>query len=156
MLGGQIEAPICKYGRYQVILYFVGKHTDWEEVKKWLVYLERESFERQKYLKAYFVYGNELGQSNDKLITHLENIGKTLNLQKVALTFVPSFSDQASEIDMNKINPAVENTFIIYKQSNIVSKFINLKASPKSFALVSEALDKTRGDFFDLNSPKYK
>ena len=148
--------PICKYGRYQGILYFVGKHTDWEEVKKWLVYLERESFERQKYLKAYFVYANELGQSNDKLITHLESIGKALNLQKVALTFVPSFSDHASEIDMNKINPAVENTFIIYKQSNIVSKFINLKPSPKNFALLSEALDKTRGDYFDLNSPKYK
>ncbi|KYG79939.1 intradiol ring-cleavage dioxygenase [Roseivirga seohaensis] len=148
---GTKTCPICKYGRYQGVLYFVGKNTNWEEVSKWLIYLERESFERQKYLKVYFVYGNELNESNDKLITHLENIGKTLNLQKIALTFVPSFSDKASEIDMNKINPEVENTFIIYKQSNIVAKFINLTPTQKNLSLFSKKLDDTTGDFFHIN-----
>ncbi|KYG71775.1 protocatechuate 3,4-dioxygenase beta subunit [Roseivirga ehrenbergii] len=148
---GTKTCPICKYGRYQGVLYFVGKNTNWEEVSKWLIYLERESFERQKYLKVYFVYGNELNESNHKLITHLENIGRTLNLQKIALTFVPSFSGKASEIDMNKINPEVENTFIIYKQSNIVAKFINLTPTQKNLSLFSKKLDDTKGDFFHIN-----
>ena len=85
----------------------------------------------------------------------LEEIGKAMNLRQVALTTVPSFSDQDSEIYLNEINPAFENTIIIYKQRNIVSKFINLKPSDLAFKNVSAALDRTKGQFFHLTGPKH-
>lgn len=106
---------------------------------------------RQKYLKAYFVYGNENAYSKSKRANELETIGRELNLQRTALTFVPSFSDSKTEANLNNINPETENTFIIYKNRRIVDKYIDLKANSENFALISNSLDRTRGDFFDLD-----
>ena len=153
---GTNTCPICKYGRYQGILYFVGNNPDWNEIKEWLKYLEKESSVRAQYLKAYFIYGNESEEERTKVIERLERLGQQLNLRKVALTIVPSFTDEGSEIYLNEINQKVENTFIIYKHSNIVSKFINLKPSSENFASISKALDQTKGDFFHLAAPKHK
>ena len=75
-------------------------------------------------------------------------------LEKVALTFVPSFSDAESEIDLNKINQTTENTFIIYKRSRVIDKFINLKPTKGNVNLIAERLDKTKNEYFDL--PKSK
>jgi protocatechuate 3,4-dioxygenase, beta subunit len=147
---GSQACPVCKYGRYHGILYFVGENPNWEDIKKWLRFLEMESIRRQQYLKAYFVYGNP--QSFDKKArqTELENLGKELGLQKTALTFVPSFSDEATEANLNQINPAVSNTFVIYKNRSIVDKFIELSPTPENFQLLSAVLDKTKGAYFGL------
>lgn len=152
---GTNTCPVCKYGRYHGILYFVGNNPNWNEVKEWLIYLERESSKREQYLKAYFIYGNETKKGQTDIVKRLELIGQQLNLRKVALTTVSSFSDKESEIYLNQINPKIENTFIIYKHSNIVSKFINLTPSSENFASMSRALDLTKGDFFHLPSPKH-
>lgn len=152
---GTNTCPICKYGRYHGILYFVGNNPDWEEIKAWLTYLERESFRREQYLKAYFIYGNEKDEKRTILVNRLERIGQQLGLRRVALTTVPSFSDKASEIYLNEINPSVKNTFIIYKQNNIVSKFINLAPIQAHFEMVSKALDRTKGEFFHL-APRHQ
>ncbi|MFN3300652.1 MAG: hypothetical protein ACK41Z_10720, partial [Sediminibacterium sp.] len=55
---GTRTCPVCKYGRYHGIVYFVGDNPNWDEIKKWLRQLDNESVIREKYLKAYFVYGN--------------------------------------------------------------------------------------------------
>ena len=68
-------------------------------------------------MKVYFVYGNETAYNKSSREKELAKIGNELMLKKVALTFVPSFSDTESEIDLNKINQTTENTFIIYKRS---------------------------------------
>lgn len=52
-----------------------------------------------------------------------------------------------TEVYLNKINPEAENTFIIYKHRNIVDKYINLKPTKENFKMLSNALDKTQGDF---------
>ncbi len=147
--------PICKYGRYHGILYFAGSQPNWDEIKAWLKYLEKESIERKQYLKAYMVFSLEGAKEGKSIHKQLELIGQQLNLRRVALTTVPSFSDKASDIDLMKINPKVDNTFIIYKNSNIVSKFINLKPSQESFDLLTNELDRTRGDYFHLAKPKH-
>lgn len=152
---GTNTCPICKYGRYHGILYFVGSNPDWDEIKAWLTYLERESFVREQYLKAYFIYGNEKDEKRSAVVERLERIGRQLNLRRVALTTVPSFSDKGSEIYLNEINPSVKNTFIIYKQNNIVSKFIDLTPTQAHFEMVSRALDRTKGEFFHLAPPKH-
>lgn len=147
---GSRACPVCKYGRYHGIVYFVGENPDWEDIRKWLQFLEMESIRRQQYLKAYFVYGNPKSYDRNARQAELENLGKELGIQKTALTFVPSFADKATEANLNRINPAVANTFVIYKHRRIIDKYIDLTATPENFKLLSEVLDKTKGVYFGL------
>lgn len=153
---GTKTCPVCKYGRYHGIIYFVGNTPDWQDIKKWLTFLEQESHNRSKYLKAYFVYGNDQGYSKEKRMAELEQMGMELNLEHVALTFVPSFSDKGSEINLNKLNPAMDNTFIIYKYRTIIDKYVNLKPTADNFLKLSKTLDATTNDFFALPVPKHE
>ena len=50
---GTKTCPICKYGWYHGILYFVGNNPNWNEIKDWLTFLETESQKREEYLKVY-------------------------------------------------------------------------------------------------------
>lgn len=152
---GTKTCPICKYGWYHGILYFVGNNPNWIEIKQWLQFLEKESKLREKYLKVYFIYGNEYAYNKNKREIELEKMGKKLQLEKVALTFVPSFSDTESEINLNAINQTVDNTFILYKRSRIITKFINLKSNAENFNLVSQELDRSINEYFDLPKPKH-
>ncbi len=152
---GTKTCPVCKYGRYHGIIYFVGNNPNWDEIKKWLRFLEQESITRSKYLKAYFVYGNENGFDKDLRQKELEKIGKELNIKNMALTFVPSMTDQKSEVNLNKINPEVDNTFIIYRHATIIDKYIDLKPTAANFNAISKTLDKTKSDYFDLPVPKH-
>ncbi|MEQ8415733.1 MAG: intradiol ring-cleavage dioxygenase [Imperialibacter sp.] len=152
---GTRTCPVCKYGRYHGILYFVGNKPDWDDIKNWLTFLELESVERGKYLKVYFVYGNEAAYTKEARQKELEDIGRELDLKNIALTFVPSLTDKASEVNLNQINPEEANTFIIYRQRAIVAKFIGLEASTENLKLISTTLDKTKGEYFDLSEPAH-
>ncbi len=152
---GTRTCPVCKYGRYHGIIFFVGNNPNWDDIKKWLTFLEQESTSRSKYLKAYFVYGNEKNYNKKGREKELENIGSALNLKNIALTFVPSMTDTESEVNLNKINPTVENTFIIFRHRAIIEKYIDLKATAENFKLISNTLDKTKGDYFNLSEPAH-
>lgn len=152
---GTRACPVCKYGRFHGIVYFVGNNPDWYDIKRWLTFLEQESISRSKYLKAYFVYGNEKDYDKNSRQKQLEKIGTELNLKNVALTFVPSMTDIESEVNLNKINPTVENTFVIYRHRTIIDKFINLKATADNYETISSTLNKTKGDYFNLSEPKH-
>lgn len=147
---GTRTCPVCKYGRYHGLVYFVGNRADWAGIKSWLSFLEKESIQRSHYLKVYFVYGNEAGYSRVIRQAELEKVGKELGLKTLALTYVPSLLDTESEVNLNKINPGVENTFILYRNRRIINKFIDLPATSESFRLVSSTLDASRGNFFHL------
>jgi protocatechuate 3,4-dioxygenase beta subunit len=153
---GSRACPVCKYGRYHGIIYFVGNNPNWPEIKKWLSYLEAESDKRQQYLKAYFVYGNVQQNAEKIRRNELERLGSELNIKHLALTFVPSFSDKASDIYLNKINPEVENTFVIFRHRQIVAKYVELEASEENYKMVSKTLDQTQGDYFELKEVEYK
>jgi protocatechuate 3,4-dioxygenase beta subunit len=150
---GTKTCPVCKYGWYHGILYFVGNHPNWDEINQWLIFLERESKQREKYLKVYFVYGNENAYSSSYREATLEKMGKELKLEKIALTFVPSFSDRISEINLNEINPTVNNTFILYKRSRIIGKFINLKPNEENFKMIKQEMDNSINEYFNLPKP---
>ncbi len=152
---GTRTCPVCKYGRYHGIVYFVGNRPNWDEIRNWLAYLEQESIKRTTYLKAYFVYGNKNNYSEAVRRKELEKIGSELKLTHIALTFVPSMTDSESEVNLNKINPEVENTFVVYRHRAIVDKFIDLKPNPENFMLIASTLDKTKGDYFELAEPKH-
>ncbi len=147
---GTKTCPICKYGWYHGILYFVGNNPDWTEIKQWLNFLEAESRKREKRLKVYFIYGNETAYDKSDRESELEKIGKELQLEKVALTFVPSFSDKDSDVYLNRINSNTNNTFLIYKRSRVIDKFINLKPNQENFSLISKRLDQSINEYFDV------
>ncbi len=151
---GTKTCPICKYGWYHGILYFVGNNPDWPEISQWLAFLERESKKREKYLKVYFVYGNEASYSQEGREKELETIGRDLKLENVALTFVPSFADTESEIHLNKINPYTQNTFVLYKRSRIIDRFVDLKPTDANFTQIQQRLDQSINEYFHL--PKLK
>lgn len=153
---GTRTCPVCKYGRYHGIIYFVGNNPDWQEIKKWLSFLENESAARSKYLKAYFVYGNEKDYSKELRHQKLEQIGKELGLSHIALTFVPSMKDTESEANLNKINPEAENTFVIYRHRRIVDKYIDLKPTAENFKIISTTLDRTQSNYNSLKEPHDK
>lgn len=148
--------PVCKYGRYHGIIYYVGNNPKWEEIKLWLTFLETETVKRKNHLKVYFVYGNENSYDKQKRQKQLEKLGIELNIKNTALTFVPSFSDQKTEANLNKINPNAENTFIIYKHRSIVGKYVDIKPTTQNFNSLSKTLDRTKGDYFDLLEPKHE
>ncbi len=147
---GSTACPVCKYGRHHGILYFVGNRPNWAEIKQWLTFLEQESGARGQYLKAYFVYGNAVGYNPETRRVTLVQIGQELGLKHIALTVVPSLTDTKTEVYLNKINPAVTNTFIIYQHRKIVDKFIELPPTTMSFDAVRAVLRRTRSDFSDL------
>ncbi|MCB0497065.1 MAG: intradiol ring-cleavage dioxygenase [Cyclobacteriaceae bacterium] len=151
---GRMTCPICKYGWYHGILYFVGNNPNWPDIEKWLVFLDNEGQKRGKYLKAHFVYGNETDYSKEKRLKNLEHLGDKLHLTNIALTFVPSFSDKSSEIYLNKVNPNIENTIIVYRRSNIIGKFTNLKPTKENFAKIQRQLDQTDNEYFRLPGAK--
>lgn len=152
---GTRTCPVCKYGRYHGIVYFVGNNPNWDEIKKWLAFLEQESVTRSKYLKAYFVYGNQKDYNKTQREKELEKVGEELQLKNIALTFVPSLTDTESEVNLNKIDPTVENTFVIYRHRTIIDKFIDLKPTADNFKLISNTLDKTKSEYFNLSEPKH-
>lgn len=149
---GTKTCPVCKYGWYNGVLYFVGNHPNWEEIKQWLTFLESESTKRTKYLKVYFVYGNTKNYDKKLREKELEQLGIELKLKNVALTFVPSFTDKASEVNLNRINEKVESTFIIYRRRRVVNNFINLKPTLSNFKSISLALDQSANEYFNLPS----
>jgi protocatechuate 3,4-dioxygenase, beta subunit len=153
---GTRTCPVCKYGRYHGIIYFVGNHPNWQAIKSWLFFLEQESNTRSQYLKVYFVYGNANNYTTTTRKSELEKLGNELRLKNTALTFVPAMTDAESEVHLNRINPEADNTFIIYKHRTIVEKFVNLSPSPANFKTIAMALDKTKGSFFDLAEPHHQ
>jgi protocatechuate 3,4-dioxygenase beta subunit len=147
---GSKACPVCKYGRYQGILYFVGRNPDWNDIKKWLSFLDEQSLTRGKFLKAYFIYGNDKDFNQEKIRTQLERLGTELNLQRIALTMVPSFSDRESDVNLSAIDPDLKNTIILYRNRVIIDKFYELTATQENFRLISNRLEASRSPYENL------
>ncbi len=153
---GTRTCPVCKYGWYHGVLYFVGNQPHWTDIKQWLQFLEAESKVREKYLKVYFIYGNEENYEKSRREEELADVGRELGLKYVALTFVPSFRDSESEINLIRIDPDAQNTFLIYKRSRVIASFVNLKAGEESFQEVRRTLDESINDYFKFAKPDFR
>ncbi len=153
---GSRACPVCKYGRYHGIIYFVGDDPDMAEVEQWLTFLEGQSVQRDKYLKAYFVLGDAKDYDPAERRRALGSIGKRLGLERIALTFVPSLTDSESEVDLNRLDGNIGNRFVIFRNGTIVDMFADLPPDPGSFARITDALDRTRSEYFDLPGIKHE
>jgi protocatechuate 3,4-dioxygenase, beta subunit len=149
---GTETCPVCKYGRYHGILYFVGNRPNWSDIKKWLLFFEQVSQVRGKYLKVYFVFGQEESYSYSSRKQQLERLGAELNIKQVALTFVPSLKDHKSEVDLNKINPDVEGTIVVYRNRTVIEKYVNLAPTAPNFKVIEKLLETTKTELFEWPS----
>lgn len=93
--------------------------------KGMLLFLEHESIARGKNLKSYFIYGNSNGYSLPVRQAQLESVGTELGLKNIALTFVPSFTDQESEVYLNRIDQETTGTLIVYRNGSIIRNYFN-------------------------------
>ncbi len=147
---GTRTCPVCKYGWYNGVLLFVGNQPNWPDIKKWLLFLETKSVADGKYLKVYLVYGNRQHYNAIERERELAAIGRNLGLRQIALTYVPSLSDAASEVNLLGIGENITNTIIVYKRRKVVGKLINADASEANQALLEDMLSRSRNDFFSL------
>lgn len=137
---GSRACPVCKYGRYYGIIYFLGTDPDWTETRQWLQWLEKVSAERTPYLKVYLVYGNPQKYSAAARQKQLQDLGSELDLKRIALTYVPSFSDEESEVHFNRIAGLQGNVFVVYKARVIIGKYENLRADDSGFGKLLSTL----------------
>ena len=145
---GSTTCPVCKYGRYQGVLFFAGRNPDWAAIETWLRFLENESRQRGRFFKAYFVYGNDRNYDRDRRFRELEALGRKLQLSQVALTFVPSFTDRHSDIWKSGIDPEQSNTIIVYRNRNIIDKHTSLLPTAGNQQLLRRLLDRNNDQFF--------
>lgn len=146
---GSRACPVCKYGRYHGVILFAGTNCDWSEIKNWLSFLEKQSIQRGKYLKVYFVYANS---EQAAAIKKLEELGNSLHLERIALTWVSSFSDRKSEVYLNKIPATARNSIVIYKNRSITERYVDLPATEDNFRILADHLDKTRSPYFEWSA----
>jgi protocatechuate 3,4-dioxygenase, beta subunit len=80
----------------------------------------------------------------------------TTRIKYVALTFVPSMTDTATEVFFNKINPNVENTFIVYQQGEIIDKYVNLTATPDNYKRIISSIENTMTEYLNIKAPRHQ
>jgi len=153
---GTRTCPICKYGWYNGILYYVGNHPDWNEIEQWLRFLEEESVRRKGFLKVYFIYGNEHNYSVKQRQEQLADLGQRLQLTQLALTYVPSLKDKESGVYHTAIDPNYKHSFLLYKRSRVHAKMINLAPTTDNFLLIQQHLDAAENDYFKLPRSTWK
>ncbi len=135
---GSKACPVCKYGRNYGILYFVKSIDRPDEVRKWLAFLEKLSREKNDLLKVYMI--TEAGGNREETRLRLERLGRELDIRRMALTMVPDFGDEGSEVNLNRIDPKAANTFVMYKGRVIVDKYENLNPDEASFQKLTHKL----------------
>jgi protocatechuate 3,4-dioxygenase beta subunit len=140
---GTHACPMCKYGYQPGVLYWVNSDENWSEVEKWAKWLEELSVQRrEKQFKAYLIYSNPQKLTAPQLEAKLSAFGQKLNLQKVAVTYVPSLDDRPTETYLNEINPATANTFIVYNGRKVADKFTNFALTEQNTVLLKTSVER--------------
>ncbi|MBL8990910.1 MAG: intradiol ring-cleavage dioxygenase [Phycisphaerae bacterium] len=146
---GTRTCPICAHGWRQGALLFVGRRPDWDSVRAWLRFFEDHSAQRPDHFRAFLVYGNPDGYDPDRRRAELEALGRELNLSHVALTFLPSLTDEPSDLSLNRLDPEA-TTLIVYRRRRIIACETNPRPTPARLAEISELLRATADRYLDL------
>lgn len=152
---GSHACPMCKYGYQPGVLFWVNSDANQDEVEKWAKWLEELSFQLgDGNFKAYLIYTNPKKLPRQQLETNLAAFGQKLDLKKIAVTYVPSADDKATDTYLNRINPATENTFIVYNNRKVADKFVNFKFNEQNIALLKTSV-KRAGNEKELYAHQY-
>lgn len=144
---GSHACPMCKYGYQPGVLYWVNSDENWSEVENWAKWLEALSVGLgDKNFKAYLIYTNPKKLTAEQLEAKLSNFGRSLDLKKIAITYVPSVDDKPTETYLNQINLATRNTFIVYNNRKIADKFTNFTLTEQNAALLEKSVERADRD----------
>lgn len=140
---GSHACPMCKYGYQPGVLFWVNSDANLQQAEKWAKWLEDLSVSLgEKNFKAYLIYTNPQKLSPEQLETKLAAFGQKLNLKKIAVTYVPGLDDKASYSYLNRINPATENTIIVYNKRRVADKFVNFEFNEQNAALLKASVER--------------
>jgi protocatechuate 3,4-dioxygenase beta subunit len=119
------------------LIFFAGAGLSVQELRSWALFLEQESQKRPGRFKAYIVLPSSTYPDAQ---TRLEQLGKELGLQHIALTYVPSFEDRSSEMYLNQLDAKHRNTIVFYDHAIIVRKWtdVNIESMPYLFPAAME------------------
>lgn len=144
---GSHACPMCKYGYQPGLLYWVNSDENWNEVEAWAKWLEDLSVQRgDRHFKAYLIYTNPKRLTSEKLESKLSDLGRRLGLRNVAVTYVPSVDDRATDTYLNQINPSTRNTFIVYNNRKVADKFTNLALTERNATLLKRSVERAERD----------
>lgn len=124
---GTKACPMCKYGiRSKGVMIWVNKNLD----KLGAVAQRLEAEMKQKganEARTFIIYTNPDRKSNAEIEQLLSHFAQKNNLHNVALAYVPHVSNRSTAF-LYRINPLVENTFIVYNKRHVTGNFVNLTA----------------------------
>ncbi len=82
----------------------------------------------------------------EQLEAKMRDFGQRLGLEKIAVTYVPSVDDEATDTHLNRINPVTENTVIVYNKRKVTDKFVDLKFTEQNKILLRRSVDRAGTD----------
>lgn len=132
---GTKVCPICKYGKGRGAIFFVGSDYDPKALADWLAFFETLA-QSQADFHPFFVFAGGLHQRKS-----LENLGRRLDLSAVALTIVPDFTNESSEVHHYGFDRPSGNTLFLYRASNVVDKYGDVGASIADQEIVSRSIN---------------
>jgi protocatechuate 3,4-dioxygenase beta subunit len=142
---GSHACPMCKYGYHPGVIVFLNTDTDWENTSAICKRLEEESSKRKsEKFKAYLVYTNPTKLPIKELENKLETFAKSLSVQNMAITYVPSIDDEKTEMNLNKINSKTRNTIIVYNNRGVFDKFVDFVPTEKAFNFLFHSVEEAR------------
>lgn len=140
---GSKACPMCKYGYQQGIMIWMNT-DDWNNMSSLVSALEKEINKKGlKKLRVFLMYMNPEGKSKEEMENMLKEFCKKNDLQKVAVTFIPSPSDNHTA-GLYEINPDenIKNTIFVFRKRQVTDKKINFIATEASIKELLRAVEK--------------
>lgn len=142
---GKTACPMCKYGYGKGVMVWFN-HSNLDHMSEFVKTLETEMQQRgERNFRVFLVYMNPFYKTTSE--TERDIIRKKLkewcrlqNLQKVAMTWIPSPVDEETA-GLYKINPDAMNTVFVYKQRKIAAKWVNIEYDKTSLNDIMENID---------------
>ena len=143
---GSHACPMCKYGHQAGVLVWVN--TD--ELAGTAILSRRLEWEIRErgaqWIRAFIIYMNPEGRPISEVRALLTAFSERAALTQVAVTYVPSPTDEKSS-RLYGINPdpSVKNTVIVYLNRTVFDKFVNLGVDEESLDRLMKSVDRAHG-----------
>lgn len=131
---GKKACPMCKYGYGEGIMIWINNPSV-SAISSFTIMLENEIQKRGiRNFRVFLVYMKPPSEEEGVAIKKLISWTSQMNIRNVAVTLVPSATDEKTSIAY-KINPSPEimNTVFVYKKRKVADKFINIDYNEASF-----------------------
>jgi protocatechuate 3,4-dioxygenase beta subunit len=138
---GKTTCPMCKYGYGTGLMVWLNT-TTLEQFNRFVRKMENEIKKRgEKKLRVFVIYMNPGEMKWGDVEKKLRHWTNEQELEKVAVTYVPSPEDEES-CQLYDINaaPKILNTVFLYHKRTIIDKYINLVFTDDDIKVILEKL----------------